>query len=213
MALGKQKGARGARKAGHSRTDVAISTWGEEMRGCRLWHRICGAQGRHASDGTMRLETLVVPRRWLKILILLFPFFLPARISAVMPPWVYEEARDKAMFHVQVKILKVTAPAQTPGECAVEGEVVQIFRDTPGTLKQGTVLTFTVSCSKPGDPVIVGGTLWTNLDSLMQAKYLEAFLNGSEHGYGVALWQSFIIAAPTAQPVIPSPRAKEASHE
>ena len=120
----------------------------------------------------------------------------------MMPPWVYQEARDKATFYVQVKVLNVTGPAKTPGECAVTGEVVRIFRDTPGTLKPGATLDFTVSCTKPGDPVIIGGTLWTDYDSLMKAKYLEVFLNRTERGYEVALWQSEIIDEPTEQPTL-----------
>jgi hypothetical protein len=135
---------------------------------------------------------------WAGILLL-----FPTVAWAVMPPWVYQEARDKAMFHVQVKVLNVTGPARTPGECLVTGEVVRIFRNTPDTLRQGAALDFTVSCSKPGDPMIVGGTLWKDYDSLLKAKYLEVFLNSTEHGYEVALWQSRIITGPTEQPTFP----------
>jgi hypothetical protein len=147
--------------------------------------------------------------RWPLVLIGLQLFFLTARASALMPPWVYQQARDGAMFHVQVKIVKVTGPARTPGECAVTGEVVRIFRNTPGTLRPGATLDFTVSCSKHGDPVIIGGTSWTDYDSLMQAKYLEVFLNSTERGYEVALWQSRIIEAPTEQPTFPAAKAEQ----
>jgi hypothetical protein len=136
-------------------------------------------------------------------------FFLAAKASALMPPWVYQQARDTAMFHIQVKVVHVTGPTRTPGECSVTGEVVQIFRSTPGTLQQGATLNFTVSCSKHGEPVIIGGTMWTDYDSLMQAKYLEVFLNSAEHGYEVALWQSSIIEAPTEQPTFPSSKAEQ----
>ena len=71
-------------------------------------------------------------------------------------------------------------------------------------MKPGVVLDFVVDCSKPGDPVIVGGTLWTNYDSLLKAQYLEVFLNSRERGYEVALWQSRIIEAPTEQPTFTS---------
>jgi hypothetical protein len=135
---------------------------------------------------------------WTGILLL-----FPTVAWAVMPPWVYQEARDTAMFHVQVKILKVTGPPQTPGECLVTGEVIRIFRDTPGTLHSGTPLTFSVSCSKRGDQVVVGGTFWTDYDRLRQAKHLEVFLNKTDTGYEVALWQSHIIEAPTTRPTFP----------
>src|SRR5262245_11452169 len=70
-------------------------------------------------------------RRWPLVLIWLQLLFLATSASAMMPPWVYQQARDKAMFHVQVKVVNVTGPTQTPGECSVTGEVVRIFRNTP----------------------------------------------------------------------------------
>jgi len=90
--------------------------------------------------------------------------FLPAGVFAMMAPNVYQQARDTAMYHVQVKVRNVT------GNCDVTGEVVRIFRDPTGTLTKGAPLTFTVSCHKPGNPVTVGGALWTDYDSLMKAK-------------------------------------------
>lgn len=140
---------------------------------------------------------------WLQGLVWLLSVLLPSGAWAVMPPQVYQEARDTAMFHVQVKIVNVTGPATTPGACTVSGKVVRLFRNKPGTLKQGDTLNFTVSCTRPGDPVVVGGTLWTDFHSLMQAKYLEVFLNRTKRGYEVALWQSYIIEAPTLQPAVP----------
>jgi hypothetical protein len=146
-------------------------------------------------------------RRWLLMLVCLQYFFIPTGASAVMPPWVYQKARDTAMFHAQVKVLHVTGPARTPGECVVTGEVVRIFRNTPGTLRPKAALHFTVSCSKPGDPMIVGGTLWKDYNRLMKAKYLEVFLNSEGGNYEVALWQSRIIAAPTERPTFPPSEA------
>ena len=98
--------------------------------------------------------------------------------------------------------MSVNGPTKTPGECAITSEVVRIFRDIPGNLKQATRLTFTVSCRKVGDEVIVGGTLWQDYDSLLRAEYLEVFLNKSNGGYAVAMWQSQIIDKPTSQPVM-----------
>jgi hypothetical protein len=137
-------------------------------------------------------------------LVWLSVFFLPSGVGAMMPPWVYQEARDTAMFHVQVNIAGVKEPERTPGDCTVTGEVVRIFRDKPGTLRQGERLDFTVSCTKPGDPVVIGGAIWTDYERLWKAKYLEVFLNRADQGYEVALWQSRIIGAPTAQPTFPA---------
>jgi hypothetical protein len=121
---------------------------------------------------------------------------------AVMPPSVYEQARTDAMFHVQVRILSVNGPANTPGNCAVTGEIVRIFRDKPGKLKQGKRVAFTISCRKPADLAVIGGTLWTDYDSLLNAQYLEVFLNSNESGYEVALWQAQIIEKATEQPIM-----------
>jgi hypothetical protein len=122
--------------------------------------------------------------------------------EAVMPPWVYQQAREQATSHVQVKVTRVDSPAMTPGECETTGDVIRIFRDRSGELRLGMTLGFSVSCMRPGDRMVVGGTLWTDHDSLKQAKYLEAFLNRMERRYQIALWQSRIIEAPTDSPVI-----------
>ena len=122
--------------------------------------------------------------------------------DAALPPYVYEQARDQATYHLQIKVMGVTPPAKTPGECETSGEVVRIFRDRSRTLRLGTRLAFAVSCSRRGDPPIVGGVLWTDYDALMRARYLEAFLNHENGRYQVALSQSRIIEAPTDKPVI-----------
>ena len=127
---------------------------------------------------------------------------VPSLVFAVMPPWVYEKARNEALYHIQVRVLSVNGPAKTPGECAVTSEVVRIFRDKPGKLKQAVKVAFTISCQKPGDGPIVGGTLWTDYESLLNAQYLEVFLNGNGRGYEVALWQSKIIEKPTDEPLM-----------
>src|SRR5436309_803048 len=68
-------------------------------------------------------------------------------------------------------------------------------------LRLGT-LAFSVSCMRPGDRIVVVGTLWTDHDRLKQARYLDAFLNRVERRCQIALWQSRIIEAPTDSPVI-----------
>jgi hypothetical protein len=122
--------------------------------------------------------------------------------EAALPPHVYEEARRTATYHVQVKLTGVTPPPKTPGACDVDAEVVRIFRDRSGALRLGERLAFAVSCSRRGDPIVVGGVLWTDYDALMSATYLEAFLNRVDGRYQVALSQSRIIEAPTDAPVM-----------
>ena len=42
--------------------------------------------------------------------------------DAVPPPTAYEQAREKAMYHVQVKMVRVVLPPKTPEECGVTGK-------------------------------------------------------------------------------------------
>lgn len=128
-----------------------------------------------------------------------------AQAAATMAPEYYERARQEAAFHVQVRVLSVNGPAKTPGECAITSEVVRIFRDRSGMLKQATRLAFTVSCRKSGDEVMVGDALWQDYDRLLRADYIEVFLNKINDGYAVAMWQAQIIDKPTNQPVMNGP--------
>jgi tetratricopeptide (TPR) repeat protein len=121
--------------------------------------------------------------------------------EAALPPCVYEQAREQATYHVQIKVTRVTPPPKTPGECETIGDVARIFRNKSGELRLGTRLAFAVSCSRRGEPPLVGGTLWRDFDTLRAAKYLEVFLNRVDGRYQVALWQSRIIDAPTDKPV------------
>jgi hypothetical protein len=123
--------------------------------------------------------------------------------QAVMPPAVYQKARADAPFHVQVAISDVAVPEATPSTCLVSGEVVRIFRDTAGALSVGDKIAFPVSCSRAGDRVPIGGVLWTNADALAAARFIEAYLIGSEPSFDVALYQSRIIDAPSDAPQLP----------
>jgi len=44
-------------------------------------------------------QVLVALQQRLQVLMWLLLFLMPAGASAVMPPWVYEEARETALFH------------------------------------------------------------------------------------------------------------------
>lgn len=96
-------------------------------------------------------------------------------VQAVMPPEVYVSARQSAVSHLQIRIEGVVPPDGPMGDCQVVGEVVQVFR---GPLQRGQELSFAVSCYRFGQ-MPAGGTLWTDYDALSQARYLEAFMDGS----------------------------------
>jgi hypothetical protein len=120
-----------------------------------------------------------------------------------MAPEYYRKARAEAPHHVQVEIALVSAPEDGPGDCTVEGRVVEAFKDATGKLKKDTPVSFPVACYHEGDRVPVGGVMWTEVDALQQAKYIEVYLVDAGEGYDVALWQSKIIAAPSAAPQFP----------
>ena len=122
---------------------------------------------------------------------------------ALMAPEFYRQARADALFHVQVAIDKVTPPAKGPGSCMVEGKVAEVFKDAGNKLPAGTPVSFSVACHRKGEEVPIGGTMWTDTDALMSAKYIEAYLMPGVDGYAVAMWNSKIIAAPSKSPQFP----------
>ena len=133
----------------------------------------------------------------MRILILCVLLAATSVAHALMPPHVYQRAREEAPYHVQVAIERVKEPSVSPGACRLDGKIVRIFRDTAKDLRDGAPVTLFVSCMRGGDRIAPGGTLWTNLDALKQARFLEAYLNAERM---IALWQSRIIAAPSDAP-------------
>lgn len=128
---------------------------------------------------------------------------LSTSAHALMAPEYYRQARAEAPFHLQVAIDKVTPPAQGPGNCLVEGKVAEVFKDAGNKLPAGTPVSFSVACHREGEPVPIGGTMWTDTDALQSAKFIEAYLVPGVDGYAVAMWNSKIIAAPSKTPQFP----------
>ncbi len=127
-----------------------------------------------------------------------------APAMGVLPPQLYAQARVDAAHHVQVSVSRMTPPRETPGVCRVQGRVVTVFRSRGGVLSPGAPVSFGVDCLAPGDDPGVGGTLWQGVESLKNARFIEAYLNGDvPPGLSVARWQYSIITAPTAEPVCP----------
>jgi hypothetical protein len=122
----------------------------------------------------------------------------------MLHPWQYEQARHEARFHLQVAVRAVEPNVRTPGDAAVETEVVRVFRggDAIGV---GDTVRFVVSVLSPRnmwDEVPVGGTIWTDYAALTRASHIEVFLNGDPPECEVALWQLEIIPAATTQPTL-----------
>lgn len=126
-----------------------------------------------------------------------------AGAHALLAPEYYRKARVEAPYHVQVAIARVVPPASGAGACVVEGTIAKIFRDAPSKLTHGMSISFPVACHLPGEMVPIGGTIWTDTEVLLHAKYIEVYLVADGAGYETALWQSKIIGAPSANPQLP----------
>ena len=145
----------------------------------------------------MKRIVLVAPL----ILSALFPC-LP--VQAVLPPSLYREARQIADHHVQVEVTKIDVPRMTPGECAITGKVVTVFRTAGGLLAPGAEVRFDVSCARRDDDIPVGGTLWQNVWHLERAKFYETYLMGETlPDMWIPRWQSMAIPEPRPQPYCP----------
>lgn len=108
---------------------------------------------------------------------------------AMMAPIYYTRARLNAAHHVQLEISERDGGRLT-------GRVVSVFR---GPLQKGALLTLHVSVRDENAPPIVGGTIWTDSQSLARARYLEAFLDGDPPD--IVMDQVKIIEAPSETPV------------
>src|SRR5262245_41326644 len=78
--------------------------------------------------------------------------------QALMAPEYYQKARAAAQYHVQIDITKVEAPREGAGTCAVEGQVLEIFKDATGKLAKDQTIGFSVACHRKNEIVPIGGT-------------------------------------------------------
>jgi len=129
---------------------------------------------------------------------------LPAGAAhALMAPEYYRQARAEAPYHVQVAIDKVTLPDSEIGSCLVAGRVVEAFKDDGGRLAVDTPVSFGVACYRDNAEMPIGGVLWTRLEALKSARFIEVYLVEDGQGFDVALWNSRIISAPSDEPQFP----------
>jgi hypothetical protein len=96
---------------------------------------------------------------------------------AMMPPWVYEQARQTAPNVIVLEVTAVEAPANPPADCLVRGKVVKVERGTAYKVGQGVELL--VPCTREGAPRIVGGTIWQDIPSLEAAPRGRAYLDAA----------------------------------
>jgi hypothetical protein len=114
-------------------------------------------------------------------------------------PEVYQEARQGAAHHVQLRISKVgDLPWYADhGPCDVQGRVVRVFS---GDLAEGDELTIRVDCAKPRARLPDGPALWTSQRALADASVIEAYLDEAR---AVASWQTMLLSEPSDEPSCP----------
>jgi hypothetical protein len=128
---------------------------------------------------------------------------LTGMASAMMAPEYYQKARAEAPYHVQIAITRVEAPRTGAGACAVEGQVLRIFKDATGKLSKDMIIGFPVACRRQSDVVPIGGTVWLDTSALEHADYMEVYLDDSAEGFDVALWNYKLITELSPAPQFP----------
>jgi hypothetical protein len=118
---------------------------------------------------------------------------LPAQ--AALECQVYDDMIAAAVMVMQIKPTSIVPPqAAGQGNCTLTGEIVQSFL---GPHPVGTVVQTSIPCTAPvADPdvevpVVVGPTLWWDLDALQAAAVIELHIapegGPAGHGTGVVL--------------------------
>lgn len=101
--------------------------------------------------------------------------FAAGPAAALMPPYVYENARRDAASIIVLELDKVTPPGAGYGECRVEGVVRVVERGT--TFRLGDAARIDVPCVKPGAQPPLGGTIYQPVEALSASKYGRAWLD------------------------------------
>ena len=95
--------------------------------------------------------------------------------SALMPPYVYESARDNAASVVVLSVEKVTVPRRSFGSCTVDGTVERVERGT--AYQVGQKISIGVPCARPEALPPIGGTIYQDTRTLTASKFGRAYLD------------------------------------
>lgn len=94
--------------------------------------------------------------------------------AALMPPYVYENARRDAASVIVLEVKAVTPPGGGYGNCGVDGVVRAVERGT--AFKPGDAVRIGVPCVEPGAQPPLGGTMYQAVGTLSASKYGRAWL-------------------------------------
>lgn len=100
-----------------------------------------------------------------------------APAAALMPPYVYENARRDAASVIVLEVQAVTPPAEGYGACRVAGVVRQVERGT--SLQPGARVELGVPCVQPGVQPPIGGTIYQSVPTLAASRFGRAWLDGA----------------------------------
>ena len=134
------------------------------------------------------------PRRERAILATCVGWLGLATAHAALAPQYYQQARENAASHLQLRIDEVVLlPDQQSGNCEVRGTVLRDFR---GNTEPGTPLRFHLNCQTPEVTPMPGSSAWHDYERLRDARFAEGFFNASAPVHG----QLAIIAAERESP-------------
>ncbi|MBL6928383.1 MAG: hypothetical protein ISR44_04360 [Rhodospirillales bacterium] len=111
--------------------------------------------------------------------------------SAILPPDQYKAMRAMAGYHLQIRVVEVTAPTdgKRKRSCTVRGRVVSIFRSPPGRMALEDEVAFPVSCrldDDTDDEILVGPDAVFAVRELNESPFIEVYLNRTEKGFVLA---------------------------
>src|SRR6266571_2966890 len=98
-------------------------------------------------------------------------------LFGMVPPEDMEAARRRAAMHLQVEVVEVFVPAKTPCYCEVQATIRRIFDDRLGLLEVGQTVALDIACVRSGDVVTSSRSLWTRVEDLKVARFLEVYLD------------------------------------
>lgn len=95
--------------------------------------------------------------------------------GALMPPYVYESARNDAASVIVIAVDKVTLAIRSFGSCTVDGTVAKVERGS--TYEVGQKVAIAVPCAKPDATPPIGGTIYQPTETLAASKFGRAYLD------------------------------------
>lgn len=129
----------------------------------------------NGTDGRPRARRTPLRRAGVLVGALVAGWYGPA--AALMPPYVYEEARRDAASVIVIEVHGVKPPQESFGACTVAGTVTRVERGT--TYNKGQSVTIAVPCARPGARPPIGGTIWQPVESLEKSRFGRAYLDAA----------------------------------